>query len=153
MHRRSSSRPATYTLRVEGLRLPSANDVIRWHHWQRTREVRRVRHLVETMALVAGLGDAQPLSSAHVTLRVRGLYRTDLDNLWIKDALDAIVARPLRLEIAAAKARLVEANGGVPMRRWGLVLDDRPDVIGKPEVVLEEAQDDEVVVEVTDVSR
>lgn len=141
-----SSTPVTYTLRIEGLRLPSANEVLRWHRWQRSREVKRVRRMAEVYAMQQGLGDVEPLAHAQVMLTVYGSYKTDRDNIWTKDLIDAVVARPLHVPIEAARARLVEAAGGVPPRRWGLIEDDRPEVIGRAEIILEQAEEYEVVV-------
>src|SRR5687767_1322070 len=109
----------SYTLTVDGLKLPTLNKVIRWDWRSRQREVDRVRLLVSMAANKAGYGTATPLRRATVSIRAFGPYqRRDSDATCFKFALDSIVARPIR--VAGIKTDEHE---------WGLILDDNRETI------------------------
>lgn len=120
-----------YVVTVEGLKLPRLNEVLRWPWFKQRAEIKRVRQAVEGAAkFTFGLGAAEPLSKAQVCITAYGDYsKYDGDGVHFKDALDSIVARPIR------------AYGQTVGRRWGLVIDDSRAVIGKPEYKDEPADD------------
>lgn len=117
-----------YQLVVDGLELPSANEVIRWHWTKQRKETRRVAKWIWATAVACGMTRCEPLAKAVVKIVVEGPYKTDGDNIWIKDTLDAI------------------KGGG----DCALIEDDAPKCIGKPEVALVASDVYRVVIEVYD---
>lgn len=132
-------RQVKFKIVVEGLKLPRLNEVLRWPWYTRAKEVKRVRGLVQDSALYAhGLAGAVPLSKAQVCITAFGDYsRYDSDGVFWKDAIDSIVARPFR-----------KMYGKDVGRRWGLVIDDSPKVIGQAETKWVEAKDYRLEIEV-----
>ena len=106
----------SWSVVIPGLVLPGKNDVTRWHWAKQRRETKRVRDAIMRTPCPKG----KPLEHAAVKLTIYGPYRHDRHSIWIEDVLDGIVARPIKRW----------ANE----RRWGLIVDDKPSVIGMPEV-------------------
>jgi len=132
----------TWRIEIPGLKLPTLNAVERWHWGRRAREVKRVRDLVALAAAVAGYARDGPTPRARVTITAWGKYsRRDADSTWWKDIIDALVARP------------VTVIGGTKVRRWGLIVDDRPAVIGHARCATKEAPTFSVVIVVEDLER
>lgn len=125
---------------VQGLKLPTMNQVLRWYWRQRHAESKRVRSKVEYEAIYgAGLVGVEPLAGARVQITAYGPYhRRDSDNTYLKDCLDSIVARPLWK--------------GEKERRWGLIKDDNRKTIGEAQFKTVLATDYRVEIEVTDTS-
>jgi hypothetical protein len=125
----------TFRIVVEGLKLPTLNDVFgmpvvrrrtpsgKWEQFSPKRdfEKKRVRKLVQDAAMYGhGLVNPMPLEKATVTIRAYGPYnRTDANNIYDKDLIDSIVARPIR------------AYGRNVGRRWGLICQDDRKTVGK----------------------
>lgn len=137
-------------LEIPGLKLPTLNVVLGTHWRKRGEEVKRVRGLVASCAGAAGLGAAKPSKLCDLTITVRGPYQRvhghsyDTNNLYVKDLIDALIAKPLHTKDFARKAGIDwEAN-----RRWGLITDDTAAVIGAPKIELLDADDFGVLIEV-----
>lgn len=126
-----------YLVTIDGLKLPRLNEILRWpkvgrrtwdgkpyQYCPTEQEVaKESRKKFEYAAKFGhGLVNPTPLSKAHVCIQAHGPYeRHDSDSLIPKWILDAIVARPIRM------------NGKVIDRRFGLIEDDSRKVIGELE--------------------
>lgn len=130
-----------YEIIVEGLKLPTLNEVLRWPYFKRALEVKRVRGLVQDAALYRhGLSGITPLKKAHVIITASGEYgRRDSDNTYFKDAQDAIVARKMK------------AYGRDVGRRWGCVEDDSRKVVGEVETHVVVAEKNELRIQIYEV--
>lgn len=130
----SAPQPRTFRIDVPALRLPRVNQVLRWNRWTRAKEVKRVRELVCAYALAGGPN--APLAKACVEITAYGPYqKRDSDGTWFKDVLDAIVAR-----------WQIDKATGVRYQRWGMVVDDNRQCIGRARFTVKDAPEYSVVI-------
>lgn len=136
---------------IPDLKLPSTNEILGWHRWKRAEEVKRIRSLVTTFGMASGLGGIIPAKLCDLKITACGPYQRDkrhsydTNNLYAKDLIDALIAKPLY-------SRNEERRIGIERddyRRWGLIVDDSPAVIGAPVIELKDADKFDVIVEVT----
>src|SRR5687768_9586556 len=105
---------------MPGLKLIGKNEIIRMNPKAQWREMKRVLKWVRSHS--TAYSNIEPCQKAKVKITVKGPYRHDRHSVWIEDVLDAIVARR-------------DSHG----RRWGLITDDSPKVIGMPKVAVKKA--------------
>lgn len=122
--------------------IPSQNVVLHEHWATRDKRVKAMRTIVEYEARRQGLGHAEPLEKAQVCFIIKGPYRDsrDEDNFYVKDLLDAIVARPVYARIGRKR---ITIKGEF---RWGLITDDSRKKIGRPVVEVRHARTFSVIV-------
>lgn len=136
---------------IPDLKLPSTNQVLAWDRWKRADEVKRIRNIVGIFGRAAGLGGIIPAKLCDLKIIAAGPYQRDkrhsydTNNLYVKDLIDALIAKPLY-------SRSEERRIGIDRddyRRWGLIVDDSPAVIGAPTIELKDADTFDVIVQVT----
>lgn len=133
----------SYKIIVDGLKLPRLNEVLRWSWYERAKEIKRVRGMVQDAALYShGLAGVKPLERARVTITAFGDYsRYDSDGVFWKDSIDSIVARKLKV------------YGRDAGRRWGIIADDSRKVVGEIVTKTVDAPAYRVEIEITEVDK